>query len=321
MLPDLPVDFMANKPKLSGACPSKATLLMFLAAVPISFVLGMAAHYVGIAVGYLAGVVAMIPAAMASVCGFVVCMFVVFAFIVIVAVFLGYPFFVGYLNSKIVAELGKKGLCRNPKIAAWAGLWNGLFAYGGHAFICLLLTRTVYSMTISKEMIENAFDTTVGDAAWFWIVLALVEFVMVLIGGYQGGKETITESAFCEEHQKWYTPWRQGIFGIDSKEPVTLAIQENDTQFLDNVTLSPADQYPHLVLKTRNCPASPDCPLEMRGDVFWQVETVNKKGEKSLETRNKTWFDVMADSSLAHGMEEKLSLKEVKPEKKTRKIK
>jgi len=312
---------MTNKPKLSGACPSKATLLMFLAAIPISFVVGMAAHYVGIAVGYLAGLVAMIPSAMASICGFVVCMFVVFAFIAIVVAFLGYPFFVGYLNAKIVAELGKKGLCRNPKAAAWAGLWNGLFAYGGHALVCLLLTRTVYSMTVSKELIENAFNTSVGEAAWFWVVLALVECVMVLIGGYQGGKETITEAAFCEQHQQWYTPWRQGIFGIDSKEKVALAIQEDDTQFLDNVTLATADQYPHLVLKARSCPLGPACPLEMRGDVFWQVETINKKGEKSLETRNKTWFDVMADADLAHRMEEKLSLKEAKAEKKAKKNK
>lgn len=319
MLPDLPVDFMANKPKLSGACPSKATLLMFLAAIPISFGVGVAAHYVGIAVGYVAGLVALLPNLLASVCGFMLCMFVVFAFIVLLAAFLGYPLFVGYLNGIIVAELGKKGLCRNPKAAAWAGLWNGIFVFAGHAFICMLLTRTIYSMTISKEMIENAFDTTLGEAPWLWVVLAIIEFVMVLIGGYQGGKQTITEAAFCETHQKWYTPWRQGIFGIDSKEPVALAIQENEAQFLDNVTLATAEQYPHLVLKTRNCPTSPGCPVEIRGDVFWQVETVNKKGEKTLETRNKTWFDVMADADLAHRMEEKLSLKEVKAEKKAKK--
>jgi hypothetical protein len=321
LLPDLPVDFMANKPKLSGACPSKATLLMFLAAIPISIIVGMAAHYVGIAVGYLAGLVAMIPSAMASVCGVVLCMFVVFAFIVVIAVFLGYPLLVGYLNGAIVAQLGKKGLCRNDKAAAWAGLWNGVFVFLGHAIICFLLTRTVYSMTVSKELIEGLGNSTISQQNWFLAALAAVEFIMILIGGYWGGKQTITEAAFCEVHQKWYTPWRQGIYGIDSKEPVALAIQENDIQFLDKVTLSTAMQYPHLILKTRSCPVGLDCTVEMRGDVFWQIETVNKKGEKGTENKSKLWFDVMADATFARQVEEKLNLKEVKAQKKEKKVK
>ena len=321
LLPDLPAGFLANKPKLSGACPPKATLLMFLAAIPISVVVGMVAHYVGIAVGYLAGLVAMIPSAMASVCGVVLCMFVVFAFIVIIAAFLGYPFVVGYVNGMIVAELGKKGLCRNDKTAAWAGLWNGLFVFLGHAIICLLLTRTVYSMTVSKELIEGLGNTTLGEQNWFLALLAIIEFVMILIGGYQGGKQTISEAAFCEEHQKWYTPWRQGIFGIDSKEPIALAIQENDTQFLDKVLLTTADQFPHLILKTRNCPECVTCPVEMRGDVFWQIDKVDKQGKVTKENKSRLWFDVMADAEFAHRVEEKLNLKEVKAQKKEKKNK
>lgn len=321
LLPELPAGFMANKPRLSGACPPKANLLMFLAAIPISIIVGMAAHYVGIAVGYLAGLVAMIPSAMASVCGVVLCMFVVFAFIVIIAAFLGYPFVVGYVNGMIVAELGKKGLCRNAKAAAWAGLLNGIFVFLGHAIICLLLTRTVYSMTVSKELIEGLGNSTLGEQNWFLALLALIEFVMILIGGYQGGKQTITEAAFCERHQKWYSPWRQGIFGIDSKEPVALAIQENDIQFLDNVTLSTADQYPHLVLKTRSCPVGLDCEVEMRGDVFWQIDKVDKQGKVTKENQSKLWFDVMADAGFARQLEEKLNLKEVKAQKKEKKAK
>jgi len=66
-LPILSTSLLERKPKLSGVCPSKATLLMFLAALPISFVLGVVAHYLGIVVGYVAGAVALIPNYLTSV--------------------------------------------------------------------------------------------------------------------------------------------------------------------------------------------------------------------------------------------------------------
>ncbi|MBN1935047.1 MAG: hypothetical protein JW934_10300 [Anaerolineae bacterium] len=137
-LPALPASLLVRKPKLSGACPSKAVLLMFLAALPLNLILGVAAHYVGIAVGYLAGFVALIPNLVASACGFVVCAFAIFAVIVVLAVFLGYPFIVGMAGGEIVGRLGKSGHCRNPNAAGWAGALNGLLIYAGHSALSLL---------------------------------------------------------------------------------------------------------------------------------------------------------------------------------------
>ena len=314
-LPELPSDFLANKPKLSGACPPKANVLMFLAAIPISFVVGMLAHYVGIVVGFLAGVVAMLPSAMASVCGVVMCMFVVFAFIVVLGAFIGYPILVGYLNGLLVGELGKKGLCRNPKAAAWAGVWTGIFVYLGHVLISLLTSRTIVSLTASKELIEGLGNGDISEQSWFLILLAVIEFVLVLVGGHWGGKESITAAAFCEQHQQWYTKWRQGTYAIDALQHFAQSIQTSDLMLLDNVSSTMPDQYPHLILKTRNCPADATCPVELRGDVFWQVDKVDKQGKVTKENKSKLWFDVMAEADLAHDIEAKLGFKELTAKK------
>ena len=314
-LPELPSDFLANKPKLSGACPPKANVLMFLAAIPISFVVGVLAHYVGIVVGFLAGVVAMLPSAMASVCGVVMCMFVVFAFVVVLGAFIGYPLLVGYLNGMLVGELGKKGLCRNPKAAAWAGLWTGIFVYLGHLMISILTSRAIVSLTASKELIEGLGNGDISEQSWFLILLAVIEFVLVLVGGHWGGKESITAAAFCEEHQVWYTKWRQGIYSIDLLALFAQAIAENNLVLLENVPQTAAEQYPHLTLKARNCPTDPACPVEIHGDVAWQVDKVDKQGKVTKENKTKLWFDVMADANLAHEIEEKLGFKELAKKK------
>ncbi|MCJ7695635.1 MAG: hypothetical protein MUO40_09425, partial [Anaerolineaceae bacterium] len=116
---------------------------------------------------------------------------------------------------------------------------------------------------------------------------------------------------FCEEHQKWYSKWKQAVFSVGSIEPITLAIQENDPQFLDPVVLVAGDTYPHVIIKSRSCPTSSDCDLELKGDVFWQIDKVDKKGQKTKETKSKAWFDVMAPAAFGHQVEEKLGLKEV----------
>ena len=125
-LPVLSASVLERKPKLSGACPAKATLLMFLAALPINLVLGVVVHYVGIIVGYLAGLVALIPNLVASACGIVVCAFALFALAVILIVFFGYPFVAGIVGGEIVGRLGKKGHCRNPRAAGWASSARGM---------------------------------------------------------------------------------------------------------------------------------------------------------------------------------------------------
>ncbi|MCJ7694647.1 MAG: hypothetical protein MUO40_04395, partial [Anaerolineaceae bacterium] len=241
LLPGLPESFLAKKPHLSGACPSKATLLMYLAGLPISLVIGALAHYVGIGVGYVAGIVATLPNLLASVCGVVLCAFAIFAIIVVLGAFLGYPFFVGYLGGTVVGELGKKGLCRNAKVAAWAGLLNAIFIYLGHSIVAFLSYRGLHPMTVTVKMFEDIFDVSINGTPWWITLLVVIEFAMLLIGAYQGGKQTITEAVFCEEHQKWYSKWKQAVFSVGSIEPITLAIQENDPQFLDPVVLVAGD--------------------------------------------------------------------------------
>lgn len=307
-LPDLPPEFLAKKPQLSGACPPKANLLMFLVGIPISLMVGVAAHYVGIVVGVIASGVAMLPSTMASVCGVVLCMFVVFAFVVVLGAFVGYPLLVGYLNGMLVGELGKKGLCRNPKAAAWAGLWNGIFVYLGHLLISFLSAKTIYSLTASKALIGELGNASISGQSWFMILLAVIEFVLVIVGGHWGGKESITAAAFCERHQIWYTKWRQGIYAIDALQHFAQSLQASDLLLLDNVAPTTADKYPHLVLKARNCPMDATCPVEIRGDVFWQIDKVDKQGKVTKENKQKLWFDVMADADLAHQIEQKLHL-------------
>jgi len=318
LLPDLPESFLAKKPELSGACPSKATVLMYLAGLPISLVMGALAHYIGIGVGYVAGIVATLPNLLASVCGVVLCAFAIFAIVVVVGAFLGYPFIVGYLGGMVVGELGKKGLCRNAKMAAWAGILNAIFIYLGHSFVAFLSYRGLHPMTVSVKMFEDVFDVSINGTPWWITLLVVIEFAVVLIGAYQGGKQTISDAAFCEEHQTWYSKWKQAIFSVGSIEPIALAIQENDPQFLDPVVLVAADTYPHVIIKARSCPTSVDCELELKGDVFWQIDKVDKKGQKTKETKSKAWFDVMTPAVFGHQIEEKLGLKELAGKKKSK---
>lgn len=319
LLPGLPESFMAKKPQLSGACPSKATLLMYLVGLPISFAIGVLSHYVGIIVGYVAGAIATLPNLLASVCGVVLCAFAIFAIVVIIGAFLGYPFVVGYLGGMVVGELGKKGLCRNAKIAAWAGILNAIFIYIGHSVIAAFTYGGLHPMTVTVKMFNNVFDASITGTPWWMTILVLIEFAMVLIGAFQGGKQTISDAAFCEEHQQWYSKWKQAIFSAQSIEPIALAIQEEDPQFLDPVVLVPAETYPHVIIKARSCPSSSECELELKGDVFWQIDKVDKKGQKTKENKSKSWFDVMVPAVFGHQVEEKLNLKELAMKKKGKK--
>ena len=52
-LPDVPESSRDLTPHAGGDCPTKAKLLMYLAAMPLNVVWGAVAHYLGIAITYL----------------------------------------------------------------------------------------------------------------------------------------------------------------------------------------------------------------------------------------------------------------------------
>lgn len=293
---------------MSGVCPSKATLLMFLAALPISFVIGVVAHYLGIVVGYVAGAVALIPNYLTSVCGFVLCIGGIFAFIVIIAVFFGYPVIAGAAGGAIVGELGKKGHCRNPGVAAWAGALNGIFIYLGHSVVALASYGGVHPMTVTTKMFEDLADTAIHGTPWWMTVLVVLEFTMVIIGTVYFAKDAIGESAYCETHSVWYAKWKQGKFPIEAVESLATALQTQDTQELESTFQISLESYPHLIIKTRGCPTDPACEVEISGTVFWQETKVDKKGKTSTETKSKQWFDVMMPDGFGNALEEKLAL-------------
>jgi hypothetical protein len=148
------------KPKPSGICPSKATLLMFLAGPAIGLIYGVLAHYLGIAVGWLGGIIAALPTLLTSLCGVVMCMGVIFAIFVIAVVYFGYPYAVGMVTGMIIAGLGKKGNCRNPTLAGLAGALTGIFTYAGHILIGYLVAGSFSIMTINSK----TFAIHRGDA-------------------------------------------------------------------------------------------------------------------------------------------------------------
>ena len=76
----------------------------------------------------------------------------------------------------------------------------------------------------------------------------------------------------------------------------------------EDVTQLAAQVFPHLLIRTRRCPTSPACDVEIGGKVVWQEKKVNKKGKESTERHTKEWFDTMVPPSLGEALEEALGL-------------
>ncbi len=313
-LPALPESLLKYKPRLSGAFPPRAALLMLLAAPPISVVLGVAGHYLGILVGYLAGLVAVIPNLLASACGLIVFAFVIFAVIVVGGAFLIYPFVVGALSGLIVGELAKRGHCRSPALASWAGVLNGVFVYLGHAFVSLLSFGGLHPMTVTTTRIENLFDAVIYGTPWWMTFLALVEFVIVVVGARYAANDAVSQSAYCEKHKVWYGDWRKAMLPFESADAVANAMQTQRVRALAGTEQMSEKAYPHLVLKMRGCPASQTCPVEIAATAHWEETEVDKRGNESTKTKSKDWFDLMMPAAFGHALHETLSLRANLPE-------
>jgi len=289
---------------------------MFLAALPISLILGVVAHYLGIIVGYLAGLVALIPNLLTAICGVLLCVFGIFAFLVILAVFFGYPFIVGMAGGEIVGQLGKKGHCRNPRVAGWAGALNSILIYLGHSIVALVSYGGFHPMTVTTKMFEDLFDTVIRGTPWWMTVLVALEFAMVIIGAAYRANEVIGESAYCETHSVWYAKWKQGRFSVEAAEALAIALQTQNARELETTVQMEEESYPHLIIKTRGCPSSPSCDVEIAGTAFWQEIKVDKKGKTSTETKSKPWFDVMVPGIFGYALEKTLALHENLPNQK-----
>jgi len=315
-LPALPEELVSKKPTHTGICPGRAKVLMFLVALPISLVVGMVAHFVGIAVAFVGTWIAVLPTLLTSICGFISWLFVLAGLAIILGVFVGYPFLVGMGNGTLVAVLGKKGLCRNPTTAAWAGLLNAFPLYVGHALMSVLVARRMGILTFTPGQIESTLGINLGSrgGSIFIMILCVIEFAFLLWGSFSGAKLEIKDSTFCEEHQAWYGKW------VNGRYPVSL-IERVEQRLTQGITLNPGvkvkdDTYPALVLSYRRCPASEACDMEMKATLWWQETTTDKKGKTTTNNKSELWFDALLPADLGCAIAAELDLK---PEEKKKK--
>ena len=307
-------DILGKKPELSGICPGKAWLLMLLAALPISFVYGVVAHYVGIAAGFIGGLVALIPNLLTSVCGLISWLFVIFAFGVMATVIFGYPVLMGYINGAyIVVGFGKKGLCRNVGAAGFSAAINGILAYLGHILITLLISNGIQPLTYSLSQLESAFDTNIVGIPGWLIVFCGVELILVVIGAVLGARDELKKSTFCEKHQCWYGAWKQADFPPEINVSLAAAIEAGDVNSLEKFERVAKDAYPRLSIATRSCPKSQDCDWELKATLNWQEQTTDKKGQTTINNKSEDWFDILLPADFGLQLEEKLELSFVEP--------
>lgn len=311
-LPVLPLELLANKPAHSGKCPGKALLLMFLVALPISLVLGVAAHYLGIAAGFIGGVVAALPTLITGICGFVSWLFVIFGIVVVFGVFLGFPFLAGWANGALlVSGLGKKGLCRNLTAVGLAGALNGVFLYLGHALFAWLVSGYLHPITFTVERVENLFNNDIGSIPGLVMVVCGVELILMVVGGYSGARDELKNMTFCEEHQTWYGPWRQLRFPVALIESLAQGLVDKNAEEVEQLEPVTAETYPNLMVQSRCCPSADACDLELFSSLAWQETTVDKNGKATINNKAERWFDILLPSELGRAFETRLGLDKV----------
>ena len=308
-LPALPEEMLSNKPTHTGICPKKAKLLMFLVALPLSLVVGMAAHFVGTAAAYLGSWVALLPTLLTSVCGFISWMFVLVGILIVLGVFVGFPFLAGMLNGKLVAFLGRKAFCRNPKTAGWAGLLNGIPLYLGHVIMSFLVNRQLAIMTFTPAQLESTFDIdmAVSGGAVLTCILCAVEFGFLLWGGFTGGRDEIKDATFCEVHQSWYGKWVDGRYPASVINPLAQRLTES-------VSIEPVHEvkpqvFPALNISYRCCPVGEDCEMEMKAVLWWQQTSTDRNGQTKTDNLSELWFDMLVPAELGRAIVAELDLK------------
>ena len=299
---------LERKPKLSGICPPRSLALMFGAGLPISAVVGVIAHYVGILAGWLGGFIAALPNLLLGVCGFMACGAIIFALIVIAAVVFGYPYVVGMVTGSIIGLLGKSGKCRNTRAAGLAGAFNGGITYAAHALVAFIVYSSLHILTVNTNTIEDLFEVTLDGTPWWMYVLIAIEAVIVIIASSITASNTIEESTFCEEHGVWYGPWHEARFPVEQEASIAQTLETGTLQGLENATQLTDQDFPHLLIRMRKCPMGSACHIEIAGKVVWQETKTDKKGKQSTEQHTEEWFDTMVPPGLGEALEEVMGL-------------
>lgn len=314
-LPILSESLREHKPKLSGACPLKAIPLMFLVPLPISLILGGAAHYLGIVIGNIAEFLASVPQYLGG--GVIVVIAVlVLVCIGVLAAFIFYAIIVGAIGGSIVGQLSKKGHCRNPVVVGWAGFLNGIVIYLGHLLLTLRsspgispVTIGEFSpMTITIEMFEHLIDKGISGTPWWMIALVIIEFAIVVFSAIAIAYSNLVESNYCEAHGRWYTDWKENCFPINTAETIAKALHAQDAREIESIEHQDKKNFPHLIIKTRTCPSNQSCDIEIAGTLFWLEITTDKKGNTSQKQKSQLWFDVMMPAIFGSAFDQAIAL-------------
>jgi hypothetical protein len=292
---------------------------MFLASIPISLILGVVVHYLGI-------VFASIGLGLLSIRGDTKPMAINWPFVanligfVFMLIMLFYPFLVGYLDGEqIIGRIGKRGHCRNARIAGLAGAFNGILIYLGHTFFSLIVYGRLSSLIIPSKLFESIFNTTINGTPWWVYTLIIIEFITLVIGATVAAKLFIGGSAYCEKHHTWFGDWSNGNLPYEIAKPLSDVLIYQDVSKLQNIVLQDTHKDPRVVIKMRGCPTGPSCDMEMSANFTWQEVYRNDKGELKTTQNTKPWFNTMLSGELGQFLEEKLQLEKPEPkEKKTK---
>jgi hypothetical protein len=303
--PTMPVIHQVNRPKLSGIFPPRAFVLMFVASIPISLLLGVVVHYVG---GFLAsiGLGLLFLKGEQQVGVGINWTFIahVLAFIFMV-VMLFYPYIMGYLDGQmIIGQLGKFGHCRNPRIAGLAGAFSGVLIYLGHLILSWITYGRLSSLIIPTQTVEGIFDSTIAGTPWWGYVLIVFEAVTLIIGSSIAAKRLISGSYYCETHKTWFSAWSLGWLTLESAWPIADAITSEKVSGLKNVSQG-AIGLSHIEIKARSCPSDPNCFMEMSARIKMKELSRNSRGKSEFFD---DWFDILLPADFGRSLEKMLKL-------------
>jgi len=309
-----------KRKQLSGICPAKAIVMMFLFGPFISFILGMAIHYLAFPFSWLnsalwnlgretspdwrtiggAVLIGFLIIVAAVISGFRLAaglgaLFIMYAIILLTffligtigpfIIFVAFPILIGIIISFLVLRLAYLGHCRNTIVAGWAGVTNGIFVYAVHIILGLWLNGNPQPMTLSNlQFLQNT--------AWTIVAMA-TEFVLITAVAYLLVKSLLSRLSYCETHNVWYPrKWKEYRLAGDSHTFLDIALQNLDASWIEKsaqkgeiILLQSEVSYPHLAIEFRACPASPSCDWEMRVKRFWQETKKAKENGKEKESK------------------------------------
>lgn len=310
-VPVLSESVLKHRPRLSGVCPPQAWVRMLGVGLAASIILGVIAHYIGITIGWLGGLITELPDLLAGTGGCGIGCVVIFALVAFaVVVVFAYPFLVGAFIGTIVENLGKAGKCRNANAARWAGAFQGVVTYATHVTIAVLVNGGPHVLAVDVAAIGGLFDLTLTGTPWWMVVMMAIEAIILVGTSAAVASHAVEQSTFCEEHGIWYGSWQQARYPVGSADPIAETLESGTVWGLEAVTQLTSQDFPHLLIRTRRCPTGPACDVEIAGKVIWQEKKVGKEGKESTKQCTKDWFDIMVPASLAEALDEALGLTE-----------